>query len=74
MSGCPSPSFFNPALDAPVPSVDLPPELAARTRGVTQDAANVIGSRYGESLLKARLRAHPDVAARHHADLVGREH
>lgn len=67
------PFFFNPALAAPVPSVDLPPELAARTRGITQDAANVIGSRYGENLLKARLRAHPDVAALHHADLVGAE-
>lgn len=64
------PFFFNPSLDAQVPVVQLPPELAARSRGVTQDAANVIGSRYGENLLKARLRAHPDVAARHHADLL----
>ncbi len=30
----------------------------------------MMGSRYGENLLKARLRAHPDVAAIHHADLV----
>lgn len=67
------PFFFNPALDAPVPSVELPPHLAAEAKGVTQDAANVIGSRYGENLLKARLRAHPDVAALHHADLVGHE-
>lgn len=64
------PFFFNPSLDAEVPSVALPPQLAARARGVTQDAANVIGSRYGENLLKARLRAHPDVAERHHADLL----
>ena len=64
------PFFFNPALDAPVPSVELPPELAARAKGVTRDAANVLGGRYGENLLKARLRAHPDVAARHHADLM----
>ncbi len=66
------PFFFNPNIDAEVPSVELPPELAARARGVTQDAANVIGSRYGDNLLKARLRAHPDVAAIHHADLLGR--
>ena len=65
------PFFFNPNIDAEVPSVELPPELAARARGVTQDAANVIGSRYGDNLLKARLRAHPDVAAIHHPDLVG---
>lgn len=65
------PFFFNPSLDAEVPRVDLPPDLAAKARGVEQDASNVLGSRYGENLLKARLRAHPDVAALHHADLVG---
>ncbi len=64
------PFFFNPNLDAEVPSVELPPDLAARARGVTQDEANVIGDRYGDNLLKARLRAHPDVAAIHHPDLV----
>lgn len=64
------PYFFNPSLDAEVPRIDLPPDLAARSRGVTQDAENVLGSRYGENLLKARLRAHPDVAAIHHSDLL----
>ena len=33
-----------------------------------QNAHNVIGSRYVENLPKARLRAHPDVAAAHHPD------
>ncbi|NMO04703.1 isopenicillin N synthase family oxygenase [Gordonia sp. TBRC 11910] len=65
------PFFFNPGLDAEVPRIDLPADLAVRARGVEQDASNVLGSRYGENLLKARLRAHPDVAAIHHADLVG---
>ena len=65
------PFFFNPALDSTVPRVELPPELAARTRGVSQDPANPISGTFGDNLLKARLRAHPDVAARHHADLVG---
>lgn len=64
------PFFFNPSLDAEVPRVELPADLAVEARGVTQDAGNVIGSRYGENLLKARLRAHPDVAAIHHPDLV----
>jgi len=64
------PFFFNPGLDAEVPRIDLPPELAARARGVEQDASNVLAERYGENLLKARLRAHPDVAQRHHPDLV----
>jgi isopenicillin N synthase-like dioxygenase len=64
------PFFFNPSLAAEVPSIDLPAHLAAQAHGITQDAENVLGSRYGENLLKARLRAHPDVAAIHHADLV----
>lgn len=65
------PYFFNPSLDAEVPAIDLPPELAARSRGVSEDADNVLTSVYGKNLLKARLRAHPDVAAIHHPDLVG---
>ena len=52
------PFFFNPSLDAEVPIIELPASLAAEARGVTEDADNVIGSRYGENLLKARLRAH----------------
>ena len=65
------PFFFNPSLDAEVPRLVLPPGLLAEARGVEQEDDNVIGARYGENLLKARLRAHPDVAAIHHADLVG---
>ncbi|SDH40003.1 isopenicillin N synthase family dioxygenase [Agrococcus jejuensis] len=64
------PFFFNPALDAQIPLLDLPPELAADARGVSQDPTNPIHSTYGENALKSRLRAHPDVAAIHHADLV----
>lgn len=65
------PFFFNPRLDSRIPLVPLPPELAARAPGVTADPANVISGVFGENMLKARLRAHPDVAARHHPDLVG---
>ena len=65
------PFFFNPALDARLPIIDLPAELAAQTRGVTADPANPIHALYGENALKSRLRAHPDVAAIHHPDLVG---
>ncbi|WP_417554079.1 isopenicillin N synthase family dioxygenase [Microbacterium sp.] len=68
------PFFFNPALDAKLPLIDLPPELAAQARGVTQDPTNPIHSLYGENALKSRLRAHPDVAAIHHPDLVGTSH
>ncbi|GAB3705909.1 isopenicillin N synthase family dioxygenase [Mariniluteicoccus flavus] len=64
------PFFYNPGLDARIPKLTLPPELAARTRGVTQDASNVIFDTYGANALKSRLRAHPDVAARHHQRLL----
>ncbi|MBS1673995.1 MAG: isopenicillin N synthase family oxygenase [Actinobacteria bacterium] len=65
------PFFFNPALDRRLPLIELPPELAAQARGVTKDPRNPIHALYGENALKSRLRAHPDVAAIHHADLVG---
>ncbi len=64
------PFFFNPALDRRLPLIELPPELAAEASGVTQDPANPIHALYGENALKSRLRAHPDVAERWHADLV----
>ena len=64
------PFFFNPALDARLPIIELPVDLAAEARGVTQDPANPIHALYGSNALKSRLRAHPDVAAIHHADLV----
>ncbi len=65
------PFFFNPALDKRLPLIDLPAELAARSRGVSDDPSNPIHALYGENALKSRLRAHPDVAAIHHAHLVG---
>jgi isopenicillin N synthase-like dioxygenase len=65
------PFFFNPALDARLPLIELPAELAAQARGVTKDPSNPIHALYGENALKSRLRAHPDVAAIHHTDLVG---
>lgn len=64
------PYFFNPALDARLPLIELPAELRAEARGVTRDPANPIHGLYGENALKSRLRAHPDVAEIWHADLV----
>ena len=64
------PFFFNPRLDATVPQLTLPAALAAQAAGVTRDPANPISGTFGDNMLKARLRAHPDVAARHHPDLV----
>ena len=64
------PFFFAPALDATIPTLTLPPELAAESRGITADPQNPIFRTYGENALKSRLRAHPDVAALHHPELV----
>jgi isopenicillin N synthase-like dioxygenase len=58
--------FFNPRLDAQIPVLQLPDELAAQARGVTDDPANDrIYAVYGRNAWKSRLRAHPDVAAAH---------
>lgn len=64
------PYFFNTALDKTIPLLELPPELRAQARGVTRDVNNPISGVLGENALKSRLRAHPDVAAIHHADLL----
>lgn len=60
------PYFFNPRLDASLPVLTLPEELAGHARGVTVDPANDrIYSVYGRNAWKSRVRAHPDVAAAH---------
>lgn len=59
--------FFNPRLDATIPVLRLPADLAERARGVSADTANDrIYAVYGRNAWKSRLRAHPDVAAAHH--------
>jgi isopenicillin N synthase-like dioxygenase len=65
--------FFNPAFEAKVAPVTLPPALAAEAPGgESADSDNPILANYGFNTLKVRLRAHPDVAERHHADLLTR--
>lgn len=59
------PYFFNPRLDAQLPTLSLPPELAARGGGLRADPADPIFSVYGRNAWKSRLRAHPDVAEAH---------
>lgn len=64
------PFFFGAQLDSTVPLLTLPPELAAGARGLTQDPLNPLFREVGKNHLKSRLRSHPDVARRHHADLL----
>jgi len=61
--------FFNPLFDAPFDAVELPPHLAAEAPGAAHDGVGF--SAFGENNLKTRLRSHPEVAARHYADLAG---
>ena len=58
------PYFFNPRLDAQIPTLSLHAELAARA-GLRADPSDPIFSVYGRNAWKSRLRAHPDVAAAH---------
>lgn len=62
--------FLGARLDSEVPLLSLPSHLAAEARGVTQDPLNPIFREVGRNYLKGRLRSHPDVAQRHHADLI----
>ncbi|MCU1457988.1 MAG: oxidoreductase [Actinomycetia bacterium] len=65
------PYFFAPRLDARVPTIDLPPELAADVRpDFAPNPDNVIHAEYGENALRGWLRSHPDVARKHWSDLV----
>jgi isopenicillin N synthase-like dioxygenase len=63
--------FFNPRFEAKIEPVELPAELAAEAPGgESTNPDNPILANYGDNSLKVRLRAHPDVAERHHADLL----
>jgi len=63
--------FFNPKLEATLEPLVLPPALAVDAPGwESADPSNPILANYGENSLKVRLRAHPDVARRYHADLL----
>ena len=66
------PFFFSARLDATIPLLDLPPELAAEARGPASDPHNPLFREVGANVLKSRLRSHPDVARRHYPDLVER--
>ena len=58
------PYFFNPRLDAQIPTLALPADLK-RPAARQADPSDPIFSMYGRNAWKSRLRAHPDVAAAH---------
>ncbi|RVB57910.1 isopenicillin N synthase family oxygenase, partial [Mesorhizobium sp. M7A.F.Ca.CA.001.06.1.1] len=61
------PFFFSARLDATIPLLTLPEELAAEARGPASDPDNPLFRDVGTNVLKSRLRSHPDVARRHYA-------
>lgn len=62
--------FLGPRLDAHVPRLLLPPELAAQAAGPERDPNNPLFHDVGLNYLKGRLRSHPDVARRHYGDIL----
>ncbi len=62
--------FLGARLDATVPLLQLPAALAADAHGPERDPNNPLFHEVGLNYLKGRLRSHPDVARRHHADLI----
>ncbi len=63
--------FLGPRLDSHVPVLSLPPELAAQVCSIAPDPLNPVFHDVGKNWLKSRVRSHPDVAERYHADVVG---
>ncbi|MGW5655152.1 isopenicillin N synthase family dioxygenase [Streptomyces humi] len=66
------PFFLGPRLDAVVKPLNLPPELAALSRGVTDDPDNPLLAAFGENAVVGWLRSHPRVAERWWADVLAR--
>ncbi|QNS08001.1 isopenicillin N synthase family dioxygenase [Streptomyces xanthii] len=62
------PFFYNPRLDAHVQPLAFP--YASTAPGVTDTPDNPLFAEYGYNELKGKLRAHPLVAERHHAELL----
>ncbi len=59
--------FMNPRLDAVFKPVSLPPELETRASGgQNTDPDDPVYPVFGDNTLKIRMRAHPDVVARHY--------
>ncbi|MDF3300492.1 isopenicillin N synthase family dioxygenase [Streptomyces tropicalis] len=62
------PFFYNPRLDARIEPLPFP--YASTAPGATDDPGNPLFAEYGYNELKGKLRAHPLVAERHHAELL----
>ncbi|MFF0085729.1 isopenicillin N synthase family dioxygenase [Streptomyces canus] len=66
------PFFLGPRLDAVVKPLQLPPELTALSRGVTDDPDNPLLAAFGENAVVGWLRSHPRVAERWWSDVLAK--
>ncbi|MFJ8492705.1 isopenicillin N synthase family dioxygenase [Streptomyces sp. NPDC094038] len=66
------PFFLGPRLDAVVKPLNLPEELAALSRGVTDDPGNPLLAAFGENAVVGWLRSHPRVAERWWSDVLSK--
>ena len=66
------PFFLGPRLDAVVEPLELPAELAAQVRGVTDDPDNPLHAQFGENAVVGWLRSHPRVAEKYWSDVLAR--
>jgi isopenicillin N synthase-like dioxygenase len=64
------PFFLGPRLDAVVEPLELPAELAAQARGVSDEKDNPLHAQFGENALVGWLRSHPKVAERWWSDVL----
>lgn len=62
--------FLGAPFGTEIPLLELPSHLKVEAKGVTRDPNNKLFRNSGINALKSRLRSHPDVAERHHADLL----
>lgn len=62
------PYFHGPALDATIPTIELPAELAAEAPGVDVDPNNPLHPVFGRNWLKSRIRAHRNVVEAQYPD------
>ncbi|MEU7811252.1 2OG-Fe(II) oxygenase family protein [Pseudonocardia sp. NPDC049154] len=66
------PFFLGPRLDAVVEPLELPAELAAQVRGVSEDPDNPLHAQFGENAVVGWLRSHPRVAEKYWSDVRAR--
>ncbi|MGX1881645.1 isopenicillin N synthase family dioxygenase [Streptomyces sp. NPDC055287] len=62
------PFFYNPRLDAVIDTVPGP--YLRQAPGIKHDHTNPLHAEYGRNELKGWIRAHPQVARRHHPELA----